>query len=118
MSKLGWAVVIGVGVIALLLGGFMMGWGGGYGGWGMMGGPGTMMGSFGLPMMGGLAMLVFWALVIGGAVWFIQSMTRGSSHTGVSKQQTESPLDILKRRYASGDISKEQFEEMTRNLSA
>ncbi len=30
--------------------------------------------------------------------------------------QDESPLDALKRRYARGEITKEQFEEMKRTL--
>lgn len=32
-------------------------------------------------------------------------------------QSTESPLDILKKRYAKGEITKEQFEEMKKNIS-
>lgn len=32
-------------------------------------------------------------------------------------QSTESPLDILKKRYAKGEITKEQFEEMKENIS-
>ncbi len=29
----------------------------------------------------------------------------------------ETPLEALKRRYASGDVSKEQFEQMKRDLA-
>ena len=34
-----------------------------------------------------------------------------------SPNDSETPLEILKKRYAKGEISKEQFEEMKRNLS-
>jgi len=34
----------------------------------------------------------------------------------VSASQNESPLDILKRRYALGEITQAQFEEMKRVL--
>lgn len=32
-------------------------------------------------------------------------------------QINESPMDILRKRYAKGEITKEQFEEMKKNLS-
>ncbi len=33
-----------------------------------------------------------------------------------NEQQSETALDILKKRYAKGEIKQEQFEEMKRNL--
>ncbi len=32
-------------------------------------------------------------------------------------KRNETPLDILKKRYANGEITKEQFEEMKNNIS-
>lgn len=34
-----------------------------------------------------------------------------------SNANTETPFDILKKRYAKGEITKEQFEEMKKNIS-
>jgi putative membrane protein len=118
VSKLAWAVVIGIGVLILLslVAGLVapLLYGRGYGyGWGMMG-PG-MMGGFGFPFMGmGLGMLVFWALIIGGIVWLVQSLSRG---TGSSSAHGGALLDLLKGRYARGEIAKEQFEGMKRDLN-
>ncbi len=107
-------------VLALLLLGSigMMG----LGGWGMMGGYGMM----GPGMMGGwgrlgvLLTLLFWLLVIGGGIWLIVTLTRrGSAITTLGPGGTaQTPLDILKMRYARGEINKEQFEEMKRDLGA
>jgi len=33
------------------------------------------------------------------------------------QSQKESPLEILKKRYAKGEITKEQFEEIKKNIS-
>lgn len=95
---------------------FPFGWGPGYGrGWGMMG-P-WMMGGWGFPLVGGIGMLLFWALIIAGVVWLVQSLARGAGQPGTNAPTNESLLDILKRRYAKGEITKEQFEEMKRDLS-
>ncbi|MBI5956168.1 MAG: SHOCT domain-containing protein [Chloroflexi bacterium] len=75
-----------------------------------------MMGGFGFPFMGGIVMLLFWLLIIGGVVWLVQSLARGRGSSETSAPASESPLDILNRRYAKGEITKEQFEQMKRDL--
>jgi putative membrane protein len=129
MSRIGWIVVIAIVLlIILVLGAGLLvpfGWGC-CGGWGMMGGWGMgpgMMGGFGFPLIGGILMFLFWALVIGGIVWLVVWLARGgaqsASHTLMNTpSMNQTPLDILKTRYAKGEITKEQFEEMKRDLGA
>ncbi len=79
---------------------------------------------FGGMLFGGLLMLLFWVLVVGGAIWLLVSLARGSQHPVGSYSSSsasltgQNVLDILKARYAKGEITKEQFEEMKRDLSA
>lgn len=114
MKKDGWIILGVVAALALLLGGIWWGYSGQgyYGPWGMMGGRGMMGGWW-----GGLGMLLFWALVIGGIVWLVVAVSR-SQQSGTPRPAGETPLDILKRRYAAGETSKEQFDEMKRNLES
>lgn len=76
---------------------------------------GNMMGSWGcgsgIGIFGGLFMLVFWVLVI----WLIVSLVRGGFGRENSGK-SDSALDILKERYARGEISKEEFEEKSQLL--
>jgi putative membrane protein len=51
--------------------------------------------------------LIFWIIIIGMLIWFIYYFTSREN----KNRTTESPLDILKKRYAKGEISKEEFEE-------
>jgi putative membrane protein len=60
-----------------------------------------------------LAQLAFWVLVIAGAVWLVLWLARRMGAVGPAR---ETPLDILKTRYARGEISKAQFEELKRDL--
>jgi putative membrane protein len=72
-----------------------------------------------MPMMhygfgyGGSYMWIIFLIVIGLLVYFFvkSQKTIGQSPTG-----NESPLDIIKRRYAEGEIDKEQYERMKKDL--
>lgn len=41
----------------------------------------------------------------------------GSSGNPGGKKSNENPMDFLKIRYASGEISKEEFDRMKRDLN-
>ena len=87
----------------------------GYGGWGM--GPGMMMGNWGMGWFGMIFMMIFWVLVIVGIVylirWLIQSTSRGQAG-GSSDNRA---LEILKERYARGEIDSAEFEAKRKDLS-
>ncbi|MDO8727882.1 MAG: SHOCT domain-containing protein [Candidatus Methanoperedens sp.] len=75
-----------------------------------------MMDSYGYGMMGGgywILGLIFWILVIIGLVLLIKYLWEGSG----AKRGEESALEILKKKYARGEISKEEFEEKKKDLS-
>lgn len=76
-----------------------------------------MMGGFGYGgmMFGGLLMLAFWVLVIVGVIWLVLTLTR-SGQTVPGAPGAAKPLDTLRERYAKGEITKEQYEEIKRDL--
>ena len=82
--------------------GGMMGWGG-YGGYGM-------------GIVGGLMMLLFWGLIIVGLVLLVRWLWDQPRH-GAGSGPAEAPMDILKRRYARGEISKEEYDRMKQDLA-
>ncbi len=59
-------------------------------------------------------MILFWALVILGIVYLFKMI---SERTGTGQKREESALDILEKRYAKGEIGKEEFERMKSDLS-
>lgn len=64
-------------------------------------------------MMGAglLFMVLFWVLVISGVVYLVRWLM-GQGVTG----RPDSSLEILKKRYARGEISQQEFEEMRRDV--
>lgn len=60
---------------------------------------------------GGIFMLIFWVAVILIIVWAIQSV-------GDSGGRTRSAQDILKERYAKGEINKQEYEEKKKDLES
>ena len=73
---------------------------------------GTMSGGMGIWMLFGI---IFWIVLIAGIVllviWAIQRTVGGEP-----SRPAESALEILKKRYARGEISKEEFEEKKRDI--
>lgn len=61
---------------------------------------------------------IFWLIIIAVIVWAIITITRNRQKSGQPQgpSQTESPLDILKKRYARGEINKEEFEQMKKDI--
>lgn len=67
-------------------------------------------GMWGVGMM--LMMLVFWVVVIVGIILLIRWLTS----QGREPRLADVALDILRQRYARGDISKEEFDAKKRDL--
>ena len=105
-------VIVAILIIVPLIIGLVGGWQGyGYG-YGMMG-PG-MMGGFGGFWFMPIIMIVFWGLVIWGIVALVRGVSAGSRG---SSNQADSALEILKRRYARGEITKQEYEERKKDLT-
>ena len=76
-----------------------MGGGFGWGGW----------------IIGGLMMLLFWGGLIALLFFAIRALSSSQKQTG-NTASGETALDILKRRYAQGEIDKTEYESMRRDI--
>ncbi|MCZ7385813.1 MAG: SHOCT domain-containing protein [Candidatus Methanoperedens sp.] len=85
-----------VAVILLFSGGGMIGFGMGFG---------AMMG------FGVIIMVLFWGAII----WLVISLINADNKK--SEETPESALTILKKRYARGEITREQYLEMEKELT-
>ena len=78
----------------------------------MMGSYGWDMGSGGwLWMLGGLALVIGVVVLI---VWAVRNA--GSRADDAGRRTEKTPLDILRERYARGEIAAEEFEQAKRIL--
>ena len=87
-------------------------------GWafGWEGGRPWMMGGYGGMWLMPVYMVAFWGLIIWAVVALVQGFLPASGFRAAPDQQ-DSALEILKRRYARGEIGKEEFEEKKRDLA-
>lgn len=65
---------------------------------------------------GGIMMLVFWGAIIWFIVWLVKEHKEESDKNNSSHDK--SAMDILKERYAKGEINKEEFEEKKKDLNS
>jgi putative membrane protein len=54
-----------------------------------------------------LGMLLFWGLIIAAVVWVVRELT----HSRATRAGVETPNALLDRRFASGEISAEEYRE-------
>jgi putative membrane protein len=81
----------------------MSGWGGGWATWTMY-----------------LGMIVFWVGVVALAIWGVKALggpTAAQSVPLASQVPQESAADVLKRRYASGEIDSAEFQKKRLELT-
>ncbi|HUU56987.1 MAG TPA: SHOCT domain-containing protein [bacterium] len=98
-----WIIVIGL--LLLGYGAFAHGdYDGHMGGWPMMG--------------GGMWCFIFWVVVAIAVLILIVLAVRYLTARGTAGKAEKSSLEILKERYAKGEISKAEFEEMKRDLES
>jgi putative membrane protein len=119
-------------LLAIVILGPLAGWatmGGHMGGWGMMGpwmggfgGDGTIERTsgwvWGLTMLlGMLSMVAFWTALIVGVLLLVRWIG-GSGTTATRTEATggENSFELLRRRYASGEITQDEYEHMRRVL--
>lgn len=63
---------------------------------------------------GGGMMWFFWILIIVALVGFVMLVTRRGD---IPSRREKSALEILKERYASGEIDREEFEQKKKDLN-
>ena len=72
---------------------------------------------YGMGWVGTLMMLIFWVVVIVAIVFLIRWLAASSKSKARGSAPEEPALEILKKRYARGEINKVEFEEKKRDLA-
>ena len=62
-------------------------------------------------------MPILWIVILGLIIWMVMATLHrpGQMHNAANKP--ESPMDILKRRYAQGEIDKKEYEVKKKDLA-
>ena len=73
-------------------------------------------------LFGGLGlifMLIFWSGLILGGAWLVKTVFASGpqTHSGNMAVKLPSPRDILDQRYARGEISREEYDQIKADLA-
>jgi putative membrane protein len=67
--------------------------------------------------LGMIVMAAFWLLFVAAVVWIVRVVWDRPGPRQEPGPRSETPLEILQRRYARGEIDRAEFEEKRRDLS-
>ncbi len=67
-------------------------------------------------IFGAIMMVLFWGFIIALFVWGIKRLTE-REEPGSKRVEKTDPLEVAKTRYARGEISREGFEQIKKDLS-
>ncbi len=72
----------------------------------------------GFGFIGLLLMLLFWGLLIAGAVWLVKAILTGGANSGIMAERNRlGAREILDQRYAKGEITREQHALMSEDIT-
>ena len=76
-----------------------------------------MMHGFGFGIGGFLGMILVWGLLIAGSIWLVKVLfSGGKNQSRQNSDQTEQVIGILNKRYALGELNREEYELMKSDL--
>ena len=67
--------------------------------------------------LGGWGMMIFWILIVIGLIFLVRWLVGQGRTGGGTSEKQESALDVLKKRYAKGEIDKDEFEQKKKDLT-
>lgn len=63
-----------------------------------------------------LGMFLFWGLLIFAAVWLVGMLFWKGTSKPITDQEHLTPREVLDLRYSRGEITREQYDQMQRDL--
>jgi len=75
-----------------------------------------MMNDGGNMWFGGGFMWLFWIVLIVVIIWAIKLATQGNSSNDAESSSADSALDVLKKRYANGEIDEQEYSRRKKQL--
>jgi putative membrane protein len=79
--------------------------------------PGMMGWGSGMGLLWHIIMMAFWISVIVAIIFLIRWLVVSAGAGGRAARSEESVLEVLKRRYARGEINKQEYEEKKKDLA-
>jgi len=59
---------------------------------------------------------IFWVIILAAIIWLIVRVVSSGQKSDITQEKT--PIEILKTRYANGEISKEEFDQIKKDLES